>query len=139
MKVCFRTKTLSLDLKFIFAGVQAIIFVVDSNDIQRLEVAKKELHKVMQEEALKEAVLLVLANKQDLKMAASVATVADTLGLRSLENRKWSVFIFVFYVQSHAKPSEGLFRAPAPLQEMGFQVGWLGWLGNWMKQINGKG
>jgi len=96
MKVCFRTKTLSLDLKFIFAGVQAIIFVVDSNDIQRLEVAKKELHKVMQEEALKEAVLLVLANKQDLKMAASVATVADTLGLRSLENRKWLVFLCSF-------------------------------------------
>jgi len=77
--------------KHYYEGVQAIIFVVDSNDIQRLEVAKKELHKVLKDEALKQAILLVLANKQDLKMAASVATVADTLGLRSLENRKWFI------------------------------------------------
>lgn len=84
--------------KHYFDGAHAIIFVVDSNDIDRFDTAKKELDKVLREESLKDAVLLVLANKQDIKMAASVSTVADRLGLRELEKRKWYSRTYVSHI-----------------------------------------
>lgn len=49
-----------------YSGTQAIIFVVDSNDRDRMEDARKELKRVMDEGEVKEALLLVFANKQDL-------------------------------------------------------------------------
>jgi ADP-ribosylation factor-like protein 1 len=38
--------------------------VVDSADIERLSIAKKELVQMLEEEELKDATLLVFANKQ---------------------------------------------------------------------------
>lgn len=49
-----------------YSGTQAIIFVVDSNDRDRMEDARKELKRVMDEGEVKEALLLVFANKQDI-------------------------------------------------------------------------
>jgi len=40
--------------------------VVDSNDKERVEDAREELHRMLNEPELAEAVLLVFANKQDL-------------------------------------------------------------------------
>lgn len=39
--------------------------MVDSTDIERLEIAADELKNMLNEEELKEAALLVFANKQD--------------------------------------------------------------------------
>ena len=52
-----------------YQNTQGLIFVVDSNDKARIEDAKNELHKMLQEEELKDADLLVFANKQDLPHA----------------------------------------------------------------------
>lgn len=41
-----------------------LIFVVDSNDRERIGEAKEELMRMLSEDELKEAVLLVFANKQ---------------------------------------------------------------------------
>ena len=49
-----------------YEGTQGIIFVVDSNDVDRLPAAKKELAAVLAEPELEGASLLVYANKQDL-------------------------------------------------------------------------
>merc|ERR1712124_75358 len=46
-------------------GTNAIIFVVDSNDRDRLDDAREELSKMLGENELHGAALLVLANKQD--------------------------------------------------------------------------
>jgi signal recognition particle receptor subunit beta len=55
---------------------EALIFVVDSNDRQRIREAKNELLKMLEEDLLQsECVLLVLANKQDLPNAMPVAEV----------------------------------------------------------------
>ena len=56
---------------------QGLIFVVDSNDTDRLDEACYELHKMLKEEELRDASLLVLANKQDLPNAAPAAAIAD--------------------------------------------------------------
>jgi ADP-ribosylation factor protein 1 len=47
-----------------FKGTQAVIFVVDSQLQNRLDEARSGLLRLMQEENLKDASLLVFANKQ---------------------------------------------------------------------------
>ena len=49
-----------------YQNTQGLIFVVDSNDRERVDDAREELHKMLSEEELRDAVLLVFANKQDL-------------------------------------------------------------------------
>ncbi len=53
--------------------------------------AREELGKMLNEDELRDAVLLVFANKQDLPNAMSVAEVTDKLGLHSLRQRKWYI------------------------------------------------
>ncbi len=81
-----------------YPSIQAIIFVVDSNDRDRVDAqngdddhAKKHLHETLAEELLQGLPLLVLANKQDLKNAMKVEEVADRLGLHALRDRPWYI------------------------------------------------
>ena len=46
-----------------YQNTQGLIFVVDSNDRDRIEENREELHKMLAEDELKDAVLLVFANK----------------------------------------------------------------------------
>ncbi|XP_071389364.1 ADP-ribosylation factor 4 isoform X2 [Centroberyx affinis] len=68
-----------------------LIFVVDSNDRERVTESAEELSKMLQEDELREAVLLVFANKQDLPNAMPVSELSDKLGLQSLRSRTWHV------------------------------------------------
>uniref|UniRef100_A0A8B9GL58 ADP-ribosylation factor 1 n=1 Tax=Astyanax mexicanus TaxID=7994 RepID=A0A8B9GL58_ASTMX len=47
-----------------FQNTQGLIFVVDSNDRERVNEAREELMRMLAEDELREAVLLVFANKQ---------------------------------------------------------------------------
>lgn len=47
---------------------------------------------IKKEEELKNAVLCVFANKQDMEGAMTVSEVANALGLPSLKNRKYQIF-----------------------------------------------
>lgn len=48
-------------------GTQGLIFVVDSSDTARMEEARSELHKIINDREMKDALLLVFANKQDIQ------------------------------------------------------------------------
>lgn len=74
-----------------YQNTQGLIFVVDSNDRERMDEAAEELQKMLREDELRDAKLLVLANKQDLQTAVSVAEVTEKLGLSQLTNRKWYI------------------------------------------------
>uniref|UniRef100_A0A8C7LUR6 ADP-ribosylation factor 5 n=1 Tax=Oncorhynchus mykiss TaxID=8022 RepID=A0A8C7LUR6_ONCMY len=74
-----------------FQNTQGLIFVVDSNDRERVAESAEELSKMLQEDELREAVLLVFANKQDLPNAMAVSDLTDKLGLQSLRSRVWHV------------------------------------------------
>lgn len=74
-----------------FQNTQGLIFVVDSNDRERIAEAEKELQNMLQEDELRDAVLLVFANKQDLPNAMSAAELTDKLGLNQLRNRHWYI------------------------------------------------
>lgn len=74
-----------------YTGTQGLIFVVDSNDPDRLEVAAQELHHLLGEDELQDAVVLVLANKQDLPNAVSAAEMSTKMQLSSIRGHEWYV------------------------------------------------
>lgn len=74
-----------------FPGASGIIFVVDSNDRDRIDDAKNELLRMLNEDELRDAVILIFANKQDLPNAMSPSEIMEKLSLHSLTNRKWQV------------------------------------------------
>merc|ERR1712217_297777 len=74
-----------------YQGTNGLIYVVDSNDRDRIEPAREELHKMINEDELRDAVILVFANKQDLPNAMTAAEITDKLGLHSLRSRNWYI------------------------------------------------
>ncbi|CDF35576.1 small GTP-binding protein Arf1 [Chondrus crispus] len=74
-----------------FQNTQGLIYVVDSNDRDRIAEARDELKKMLSEEELRNATVLVFANKQDLPNAMAVADLTQELGLPNMPNRKWFV------------------------------------------------
>ncbi|XP_054983362.1 ADP-ribosylation factor 1-like isoform X3 [Sorex araneus] len=68
-----------------------LISVVDSNDRERVHEAREELMRMLTEDELRDAVLLVLANKQGLPNAMNAADITDKLGLHSLCHRNWYI------------------------------------------------
>ena len=72
-----------------FQNTQGIIFVVDSNDRERISEAREELQRMLNEDELRDALLLVFANKQDLPNAMNAAEITDKLGLHGLRQRTW--------------------------------------------------
>lgn len=75
-----------------YSNTDAVIYVVDSVDKDRMQTSREELHAMLEEEELKDAALLVFANKQDMEGALSSAQVADALGLSTLKNRQYSIY-----------------------------------------------
>merc|ERR1719386_406374 len=74
-----------------YQNTQGLIFVVDSNDRDRAEDAKEELNKMLNEDEMRAAALLVFANKQDLPNAMPAAEVTEKLGLHNMRNRQWFI------------------------------------------------
>jgi len=94
-----------------FQNTQGIIYVIDSNDRERVSEAREELHRMLNEDELRDALLLVFANKQDLPNAQSAAELTDKLGLHSLTNRTW-------YIQATCATSgDGLYEGLKWLKE----------------------
>lgn len=73
--------------KHYFIGTHAIIFVVDSADASRIEEARKELFKIMNDDALQNVKLLVFANKQDLAHAMKLKDLEAALKLNELKQQ----------------------------------------------------
>ncbi|EGG22764.1 ARF-like protein [Cavenderia fasciculata] len=69
----------------------AIIWVIDSSDIRRLDDCKNELKTLLEEEKLAGASLLILANKQDLSGSKTKEEIADYLELKSLSTHSWKI------------------------------------------------
>lgn len=113
--------------------------MVDSNDRERIGEAREELNRMLAEDELRDAVLLIFANKQvmiqflrqeyscmvatanfsacliqDLPNAMNAAEITDKLGLHSLRSRNW-------YIQATCATSgDGLYEG-------------LDWLSNQLK------
>ena len=67
-----------------FQNTQGIIFVVDSNDRDRVVEAREELQRMLNEDELRDALLLVFANKQDLPVCFPLSWTPGESSLRGL-------------------------------------------------------
>lgn len=84
-------KSLRSYWKNYFESTDCLIWVVDSSDRERLADCKQEMHRLLQEERLMGAALLVFVNKQDLPHAMHPDHVARLLELESLKSHHWTV------------------------------------------------
>ncbi|XP_063699128.1 ADP-ribosylation factor-like protein 2 [Culicoides brevitarsis] len=75
-----------------FESTDGLIWVVDSADRMRLDACKEELGKLLQEERLAGATLLVLANKQDMPGALSPQEIHEVLELDQIKTHHWCIF-----------------------------------------------
>lgn len=78
-------------ISFCFLYLQGLIFVVDSNDRERIGEAREELMRMLAEDELRDAVLLIFANKQVSKLLLArfrrTVTWHDKVAPFSLEDR----------------------------------------------------
>jgi len=73
-------------------GVNAIVFVVDSADHEKLETAKAELRGLLSKPQLANIPVLVLGNKNDLPNALTVEKLIEEMGLKSINDREVSCY-----------------------------------------------
>ncbi|XP_070564281.1 E3 ubiquitin-protein ligase TRIM23-like [Ptychodera flava] len=70
--------------KHYYLNTQAIIFVIDSSNCDRLSEAYEELSKLLTEKELRDALVLVFASKQDIAGSLSTEELAQRLELHKL-------------------------------------------------------
>lgn len=74
-----------------FTSTDFIILVIDSTDRERLMVAKQELYQMLAHQDLKNAAVLVLANKQDVRGAMSSQQIMQLLNLSCIKDHHWHI------------------------------------------------
>ncbi|KAM7189842.1 ADP-ribosylation factor family domain containing protein [Naviculisporaceae sp. PSN 640] len=74
-----------------YSGTQGLIFVVDSADRNRVDEARTELHRIINDREMKDSLLLVLANKQDLQGAMTASELTEKLQLSKIKDKLWYV------------------------------------------------
>ena len=73
-----------------FINSDAIIYVVDSHD-ENYDDSKNQFYKLLSNDALKNAVILIFANKQDLPGAKSVNEIIQIYGLAEIRDHIWHI------------------------------------------------
>jgi ADP-ribosylation factor protein 1 len=103
-----------------FNNTDGLIFVVDSQDRDRIQRSANEFKSIIEDPLMRHSAVLVFANKQDMKGALTPAEVCQALALPDLKGRKW-------HVQSAiAIRGEGLYEG-------------LDWLANTLKSMQRTG
>jgi len=86
-----------------YQNTQGVIFVVDSNDTERINEVAETLHNVLNYDDLRDGAVLILANKQDLPNAMNTQQLVDRLRLSQIR-QQW-------YIQaSCAATGDGLYE-----------------------------
>uniref|UniRef100_A0A0G4GZT6 ADP-ribosylation factor 1 n=1 Tax=Chromera velia CCMP2878 TaxID=1169474 RepID=A0A0G4GZT6_9ALVE len=75
-----------------YPNTDAVVYVVDSADRDRIGDAKQELHMMLEEDELKNVTLLVFANKQDLPGSMNAKEISEALNLTQIRSRQWALF-----------------------------------------------
>ncbi|CAF1035230.1 unnamed protein product [Brachionus calyciflorus] len=75
-----------------YANTNIVIFVIDSNDRERIEETKEELFRFLREDELRECLVLILANKQDLDNSLSVDEIKKLIGFDEINHTKKAIY-----------------------------------------------
>nr|ABK24559.1 unknown [Picea sitchensis] len=106
--------------KHYFSTTDGLIYVVDSLDRERIRKATAEFQAIVNDPLMRNSIILVFANKQDMKGAMTPAEVCEALGLFSLRNRRWHI------QGTCATKGEGLYEG-------------LDWLASTLKELQAAG
>jgi len=78
--------------KHYYLNTQAVIFVMDASNRERVQESRTELVRLLSEKELKDAALLILANKQDVTGCATIEEITDNFSLYKLCcGRSWHI------------------------------------------------
>lgn len=77
--------------KMYLSNSDALIYVVDSLDRERIRDARQEFQTIIKDPLMANSIILVFANKQDLRGTMSTDEVSEGLGLHDLRNRIWHI------------------------------------------------
>jgi signal recognition particle receptor subunit beta len=80
-------KLMPLFRKLFFPLTDIIYYVVDSTDIERIPEAKEELNKILKEGTLKDVIVVIFANKQDMKNAITCEEIKEKMDLKCLKQK----------------------------------------------------
>lgn len=76
--ICFYKIHLFIFSTILIPGTQGLIFVVDCADRDRIDEARTELHRIINDREMRDAIILIFANKQDLA-DGSIVKMQDNL------------------------------------------------------------
>ena len=68
-----------------YPKTNAVVFVIDSSDKERIDISKQELFLLLQEEDLKGVPIAILANKQDIDGVLSDIEISEKMGLSEIK------------------------------------------------------
>ena len=72
-------------------NTDAVIYVIDSQDDTYYEESKNQFHKVLRNSTLKNATILIFANKQDLPGAKTINQIIQDYELDKIKNHSWQI------------------------------------------------
>ena len=74
-----------------YMNTDAVVFVIDSQDDEFSEDSKEEFHKLLHNSNLKNAIILIFANKQDLPGAKPLNKLIEEYELNKIKNHIWTI------------------------------------------------
>ena len=74
-----------------FMNTDGVIYVIDSQSDEFFEESKSEFHKLLKNHNLKNSVILIFANKQDLPGAKSVNKLIEGYEFNKIKNHLWHI------------------------------------------------
>ena len=74
-----------------YMNTDGIIYVIDSQDENNYEESKLQFHKLLKNTALKNATILIYANKQDLQGAKTINDIIKDYELDKIRNHSWKI------------------------------------------------
>ena len=74
-----------------YMNTDAVVFVIDSQDDEFSEDSKEEFHKLILNPNLKNALILIFANKQDLPGAKPINKIIEDYELNKIKNHIWNI------------------------------------------------
>jgi len=74
-----------------YVNTDAVIYVIDSQNDENFEISKSEFHKVLANKNLKNSVILIFANKQDLPGAKNINKIIEDYELSKIKDHIWHI------------------------------------------------
>ena len=74
-----------------YMNTDGVIYVIDSQDENNYEESKNQFHKILKNSTLKNATILIFANKQDLPGAKTINDIIQDYELDKIKNHSWQI------------------------------------------------